>query len=76
MKLKVYNKKVIYFVWENMMTLCFVAELGKLGRLAPINSEIIFSHTKSVTYMIIFTNTHRLFIERIMAAASNFTKVT
>jgi hypothetical protein len=26
MKLKVYNKKVIDFVWENMMTLFFVAD--------------------------------------------------
>jgi hypothetical protein len=50
MKLKVYNKKVIDFVWENMMTLFFVAdEPCKLGlSTRQKNSFIIFSHTKSI----------------------------
>jgi hypothetical protein len=46
MKLKVYNKKVIDFVWENMMTSFFVADNAPKKK----NSVIIFSHTKSITY--------------------------
>jgi hypothetical protein len=48
MKLKVYNKKVIDFVWENMMASFFVAEAQSVN--APKNSVIICSHTKSITY--------------------------
>jgi hypothetical protein len=52
MKSKVYNKKVIDFVWENMMTLFFVADgPRKLGpSTRQKNSVIIFFHTKSITY--------------------------
>jgi hypothetical protein len=49
MELRVYNKKVIDFVWENMMTSFFVAD-GPRKLDAPKNSVIIFSHTKSITY--------------------------
>jgi hypothetical protein len=52
MKLKVQNRKVIDFVWENMMTSFFVAD-GPL-KLGPSTRQktwvIIFSHTKSITY--------------------------
>jgi hypothetical protein len=47
MKLKVYKKKVIDFVWENMMTSFLVADGPSY---APKNSVIIFSHTKAITY--------------------------
>jgi hypothetical protein len=52
MKLKVYNKKAIDFVRENMMTSIFVADgPRKLGpSTRQKNSVIIFSHTKSITY--------------------------
>ena len=54
-KLKVYNKKVIDFVWENMMTSFFVAygprKLGPSTRQKTRSSY--FFHTKSITYIYI-----------------------
>jgi hypothetical protein len=54
MKLKAYNKKVIVFVWENMMTSVFVADrphkLGPVTRKKKKHLVIIFSHKKSITY--------------------------
>jgi hypothetical protein len=50
MKSKVYNKKVIHFVWKNMITSFFVAHgPPKLG-LSAKKLVIVFSHTESITY--------------------------
>jgi hypothetical protein len=43
MKLKVYNKKFIDFVWENMMTSFFVADgLHKLGPSMRQNTRSLY----------------------------------
>jgi hypothetical protein len=64
MKLKVYNKKVIDFICENMMTSVFCRGRTSQARSvnAPKNSVIIFSHTKSITYdYYILSNKYRVF---------------
>jgi hypothetical protein len=52
MKLKVYNEKVIHFVWENITSFFAVDGPRKLGRSVcdPKHSVIIISHTKSIAY--------------------------